>query len=455
MASESSKPHNNRMFQGASAVLWLAVIMPQTFLSAAQDSWEGYRNRLVPEPPPITRQDFGYREGRIGGWVRRSTTPAWYAKVIEPVTLKQPLSASGTFAVKRSEGGSGVLFGWFNAESRGWRMPNSLVIRLDGNANTCWIFFEYGTRSWFTGGGATFEGRYQTTKTPPLRADGAVHPWRLEYRPQTGEVEFVLDGKSYFARVPESHREDGATFDRFGIVNQQNTGDGMEVYFDDLQINGERFSFDSDPKWEGKGNRTEFRDHVRRPFHDFGHTPEKQVGGIIWRDERPAFYGKSIPPLTLNDSFFASGTITFRSAGSDSGAYFGFFNAESKRNKLSFDLHAQPTNMVAIMVEGPSRIGHYFRAGYRNALGEGMFEGSGPTIKPDGQLHRWSMRYDPKSKDSDGEIVVIFDDKTQTTRVRKDHKSAGGRFDRFGIVNIQSGGHHVEFYLDELQFTGN
>jgi len=412
-------------------------------------SWEGYHNRLVPNPPPITRQDFGYRDGRIGGWIQRSTTPAWYAKVIEPVTLEKPLSASGTFTVKGSQGGSGVLFGWFNAQSRGWRMPNSLVIRLDGNANTCWIFFEYGTRSWFTGGGATFEGRYQTTKTKPLPADGKSHPWRLEYRPQTGEIEFVLDGKSYLARMPEGHRADGATFDRFGFVNQQNTGDGMELYFDDLEINGERFSFGTDPQWEGRGNKVEFRDHVRRPFHDFGPV-DKQVGGIIWRDEQPAYCGKPIKTLTLEDAFAASGTITFRSAGSDSGVYFGFFDAESKRNKLTPDHHAQQTNLLAIAVEGPSRIGHYFRVGYRNAKGEGMLEASGPTIKPDGSTHRWSMRYDPN-----GEITVTFDDHTQVTRLRPEHKAAGARFDRFGIVNMQSGGHHVEIYLDQLQFTGN
>ena len=418
-------------------------------------AWEGFRNRLVPEPPPLVRQDFGYRDGRIGGWVQRSTKPAWYAKVIDPVTLQKPLTATGKFSVKRSEGGSGVLFGWFNAASRGWRMPNSLAIRIDGNANNCWIFFEYGTRSWFTGGGATFEGRYQTTKTKPLLADGTWHSWRLEYRPQSGEIEFVLDGKSYLERVPEAHREDGAVFDRFGIVNQQTTGDGMELYFDDLEIGGERFTFDTEPQWETQGNTIEFRDRVRRPFHDFGHTAKKQVGGIIWRDEEPAYYGKAIPVLTLRDAFTASGTIIFRAAGSDSGVYFGFFDAESKRNKFTYDHQAQQTNLLAIAVEGPSRIGHYFRAGYRNAKAEGMLEESGPTIKPDGSMHRWSLHYDPKGGDADGEIAVTFDDQTQRTRVRKEHKAAGARFDRFGVVNMQTGGHHVEIYLDDLQFTGN
>lgn len=434
--------------------LRLALLLGLAALNAAAQQWEGYRNRLVPEPPPRTRQDFGFRDGRIGGWIQRSTTPAWYAKVIEPVTLEQSLSASGHFIVTRCEGGSGVLFGWFNSQARGWRMPNSLVVRLDGNANTHWLFFEYGTRSWFTGGGATFEGRYQTTKTPPLKADGTAHEWRFNYRPQTGEIEFVLDGKSYFERMPADHRKDGAVFDRFGLVNQQTTGDGMEAYLDDVEINGERFSFDRDPQWEGRGNKTEFRDRVRRPFHDFGHTPKEEVGGIIWRDEKPAFYGAPIPATTLNHPVFASGTIRFASAGSDSGVYFGFFDAEAKRNKLSYDHHARQTNLLTIMVEGPSRIGHYFRGGYRNALGQGMFEESGPTIKPDGAVHRWSMQYTPNGQDDDGELAVRLDDNTQTTRVPKAHKAAGARFDRFGIVNIQSGGHWVEIYLGDLKFSG-
>src|SRR5687768_11368041 len=157
MASETQKPRN-----------WMARILVAfcvVALTASAQEWEGYRNRLVPEPRPVTRQDFGHRDGKIGGWIQRSTTPAWYARVIEPVTLQQPLKASGKFSVPHCEGGSGVLFGWFNAQSRGWRLPNSLVVRLDGNGNNHWVFFEYGTRSWFTGGGATFEGRYQTTKT--------------------------------------------------------------------------------------------------------------------------------------------------------------------------------------------------------------------------------------------------------------------------------------------------
>jgi hypothetical protein len=433
--------------------------------------WEGFRNRLVPETLPVTRQSFGYRlsqkaggsgKGEIGGWVQRSTTPAWYATPVPPVTLTNRLTASGKFAVTRAEGGSGILFGWFNARSRGWRMPSSLVMRLDGNGGNYWLFFEYGTRHWFTGGGTTFEGDYQTTKTKPFAADGTVHAWRLEYEPRTdaGELTLILDGTRYQAVVPLEHIRDDALLDRFGIVNVQTTGDGMEAFFDDLEINGGRFAFDRDPQWEGRGNETEFRDRVRRPFHDFGYTDTQyaggrpgEIGGIIWRDEQPAYYAAPIAPLSLEDELFASGTVAFRGAGSDSGAYFGFFDSEAKRNKSTSDRHAAATNLIAILVEGPSQVGHYFRCGYFNRLGKGILEDSGPTIEPDGRVHRWSLRYRPNTTGGDAEIQVTFDGRTQTTRVPKEHRAAGARFDRFGFFNLQVGGHFVELYLDDLRFT--
>ena len=118
------------------------------------------------------------KAGEIGGWIQRSLTPAWFAKVIPTRTLNDKLSASGTFSVTRDESTSGVLFGWFHESSRGWRTPNSVVFRLDGNGGKYWVFSEYGTRHWLTGGKGCFEGdRYQTTRTKPFRADGTPHTW--------------------------------------------------------------------------------------------------------------------------------------------------------------------------------------------------------------------------------------------------------------------------------------
>ncbi len=150
--------------------------------------WEGFRNRLLPADLPITRQDFGYRTtnqahgdepGEIGGIVERSTVPATYGKRIAPRSLNDRLSASGKLVVPHAEGASGVMVGWFNETSRGWRTPNSLGFRIDGNGGKYWMFYEYGTRNWHTGGGGAFEGdRYQTTPTPPFPSGARYTPGR-------------------------------------------------------------------------------------------------------------------------------------------------------------------------------------------------------------------------------------------------------------------------------------
>src|ERR1051325_1361649 len=67
-------------------------------------SWDGLRNRTVPNPGPTVTQDFGFSSssyaggalGELGGSIARTTTPAWYADVISiPKTFNDVLTASG------------------------------------------------------------------------------------------------------------------------------------------------------------------------------------------------------------------------------------------------------------------------------------------------------------------------------------------------------------------------
>src|SRR5947207_15792746 len=86
--------------------------------------WEGYNNHVTPKRIPTVAQDFGYspsnfagkEKGEIGGRVWRSSTRASYAGAIPPRTLRDKLTASGTFAVTATSGSSGPFFGWFNSE---------------------------------------------------------------------------------------------------------------------------------------------------------------------------------------------------------------------------------------------------------------------------------------------------------------------------------------------------
>jgi hypothetical protein len=46
----------------------------------------------------------------------------------------------------------------------------------------------------------------------------------------------LLDERTYELALNAGHKAEGATFNRFGIWNQHTTGDGTELYFDDLVV---------------------------------------------------------------------------------------------------------------------------------------------------------------------------------------------------------------------------
>jgi hypothetical protein len=447
----------------------------------AEPNWEGFRNRLLPKELPVVRQDFGYRTsnfaggkaaGEIGGTVHRAHARAYYAKAIKPKSLNDQLSASGTFSVTRAGGGSGVLIGWFNdKKSQGWRTPSSLAFRIDGNGGKYWLFYEYGTKEYGTGGGGAFEGeRYQTTLTPPFAADGTSHKWSLEYDPagaeRRGLITFRCDDRLYTLPLAEGHKQQGATFDRFGLWNAQTAGDSLDVYLDDLNIDGVEESFDSDPGWSKDGNPVEYEQRVLRPYHDIGYSMSShaggrpgEIGGIMFRDEQPMYYADRVGPYSLDDDLKASGRIVLNSASADSAMMLGWFGAEAKRSKSTPEHEVRQTDYVAIMIEGPSRIGHYFRPAYSTAKASGdapTNEGrpdERPVIRPDGRVHQWSLHYSPRAANRRGLLTLKFDRSTHRLELMEGERSENATLDRFGFFNVQTGGHHVEAYVDDLRYS--
>ena len=444
-------------------------------------NWDALRNRLLPKKRPRVIQHFGYRDshhaggsqaGEIGGTIQRSSQSATYAKEIQPKTLNDQLTASGRFAVTQASGSSGVMFGWFNKNSRGWRTPNSLGFRIDGNGGKYWLFYEYGTQKFRTAGGGAYEGeRYQLTKTPPFPADGSSHQWSMQYRPnakrQPGMLTFQIDDRRYTLEVSPEHKADGATFDRFGIWNVQVGGKSMDVFFDDLVVDGKRETFARDPGWIGVGNEADVAERIVRPFHDFGYSnshhaggEQGEIGGIIFRDEAPAYYADAVPSLSLDDELHASGRVALLQAGSDSAICIGWFDAKSKRDKKTPEHEKRHRNSLSIMIEGPSRVGHYFRPGYSTSLGQGHAPTTDPStgkerpiIAPDGKPHQWSLHYSPAGANGNGRITFSLDGETQSLNLKPGAREEGATLDRFGLFNVQSGGHHVEIYLDDLQYT--
>jgi hypothetical protein len=173
----------------------------------------------------------------------------------------------------------------------------------------------------------------------------------------------------------------------------------------------------------------------------------------MWRDERPAYYAARTARLSLDDELVASGTLSVSGAGSDSGVCFGWFDSQSKQKQLEPADRPQPKNVLAILIEGPSRVGHYFRPIYFDSMGSGDAKQDGPVIYPDSSIHHWSMHYDPAGAGGNGRIVFKLDDTQQSFDLKPGTKKAGATFDRFGFFNFQVGGTFVTAYIDDLQFT--
>ena len=149
----------------------------------------------------------------------------------------------------------------------------------------------------------------------------------------------------------------------------------------------------------------------------------------------------------------ASGKLTFHNAGSDSGAYLGWFDSASKTNKVTPESKEPQKNMLAVLIEGPSRIGHYFWPAFHDHDGNSFVPKDGPIIRPDGRVHSWAIHYVPRAADGQGRITVTFDGEEQKLTLGVKQREAGAVFDRFGLFNLQTGGQYVDVSLDDLSYT--
>lgn len=431
--------------------------------------WEAYNNRITPKHVPTVKQDFGYSltncaggaVGEIGGQVWRSTQPASYAKKIASLSLEGQLEMSGTFSLRETEGSSGCFFGWFTAGQPGSGRPvSSLGWYLDAESSGARMFAGILTRTNRTH--LLWETDFQIgKKNPPIKADGRPRRWKITFDPShaegRGKLTLQLDDKPPVTTVlPPGFRAEGAEFDRFGLMNLHKGGNPLTIYLDDISVNGSPENFRSDPGWEANGNRRTYRDTIVTGAHNFGYSrtnhtggDEGELGGIFWRTENPfGYYADRVGPLSLDNSLKAQGKVAFTVGAMDAGMFLGWFNSRSK------DLpETEFRNVVGVYIEGPSRIGHYFRPICATASGQVGDPKQGPVILPNGKSRNWSLHYDPNAADGAGVMTVTLDEETFEYQLPDGFRKAGAKFDRFGVFTARAGGSHVKLYFDELRYT--
>jgi hypothetical protein len=431
--------------------------------------WEGFNNRIVPKKIPTITQDFGFTsttfaskgKGEIGGQLWRSTTPAWYAERIAQRSLEDRLSASGTFALTKIASGSGLFFGWFNAEQlKTGRQLQSLGWYLDGEKSGARLYFQAITST------NRVQGKFVTPfergkKFLPIKPDGTRHTWSMSYDPTAneglGSIRFTLDdAQPVVADLPAGFRKEGAVFDHFGLMNAFKAGRPLTIFHGDLQRDGKAINLTEDPRWEGSGNRVTFMDSDLTGAQNFGFSETRfaggekgELGGTFWRTESPfAYYADRIGPLTLHDPLQASGQVAFTLGAPDSDIYIGWFQSTDREGPAS-----KFTNFAGIAIGGPTRVGHYFRPVYGTATGTRRHADRGPLLIPDGKPRRWSFTYDPAANEGKGEMRVTLDRESVTLSLPAGHKAQGARYDRFGVCIARAGGQRLRVYFDDLKYT--
>ena len=458
--------------------------------------WEGHNNRIVPAKFPTVTQDFGYSRtnfagqaaGELGGQVTRAAEPAYYAAKIGPVTLADKLTASGAFAITKTEGGGGVFFGFFRAEQPGGggRPSGSLGLHLDserGGARLAVRLITGRNQSCGTFVTPFIPGKFRPT---PLGNDGTRYRWTLDYDPEgaggRGQFKFTLQGAApkpgefsnadipeshksearmrfpdtttFTVALPEGYREQGTTFDHFGLMNMMKPGGRMSISFDDLKYLGQAQDFSEDPRWDASGNRATYQSKDAAGAHDFGFSPTNlaggkpgEVGGTFWRSGKYGYYADKVGPLSLDDRLEASGKVVLRSGAPDSDMFVGWFNSANKTEPPT-----QAGHFLGVHVGGPTRVGHYFHPSLATAKGTTAQAPGGPVLAP-GRVYDWTLVYDPAAEGGNGAIAVTLGKETVTFALKKGIKNQGASFDRFGLFTSNIGGQIVRIYLDDLKYT--
>ncbi len=257
-----------------------------------------------------------------------------------------------------------------------------------------------------------------------------------------------------------------ASFDRFGLFNIARFGTRVEIYLGDLTVNGQELDLSQDPHWEGRNNASRYTEPDFHGMHSYGWSQTNwageaagEIGGLFWRTEPRdplcSYYGDDVGTLTLDDPIAFSGTICFTEGMTDAAAFFGYFRRDDQIRAFDPahpDDSSPRRNSMGVAIADSSAVGYYFLPQLTAADGEGVREPC-EVFRPDRRRRRFTFAYNPEGHGGTGRITVTLDGRETVIDLTPRQRRSGAVFDRFGLANVRSGGHSVEFYLDDVTYT--
>jgi hypothetical protein len=205
--------------------------------------WEGVGNLATYQAEEVVgAHDYGYSAasrfagggtGEIGGIVWRTEKNfGYYADRVGPLTLNDRLEARGKVILTVGGPDSAAYLGWFSSEAK--ELPasdagNFVGIRIEGPTRV---------GHYFLPGYTTAKASRSGPSSGPVLTPFKTHEWTLLYDPAAdngrGAMQVTLDGETVTHPLKPGHKQEGARFDRFGILSARPGGSMVKIFFDDL-----------------------------------------------------------------------------------------------------------------------------------------------------------------------------------------------------------------------------
>jgi hypothetical protein len=217
---------------------------------------------------------------------------------------------------------------------------------------------------------------------------------------------------------------------------------------------------DQDPHWRGYGNQPNPA-QCRPTTQSFGYRPTTnassepgEIGGIVTRAEKVAFYARPIAPTGLDRQLRASGTLNVTDAATGGGLAWGWFSSASQQwrspSSLQLRLGAQykPGSRAVVAV---LNLDFASRDNFATA-----YEPNTPLILVPGRVYRWTLTYDPRGGPtrSGSARLAVSGVGARTIDLTPMLRRSGVRFDRFGMGNVAVSGDRFAGYIGDPTLNG-
>jgi hypothetical protein len=214
---------------------------------AHEPKWEAAGNRRTYQATDVGgAHDFGFsntnhaggQPGEIGGSFWRGGPYAYYADRVGLLTLNDRLEASGRVVLAAGAPDSDMYLGWFSNVVKDQSPAHAgdfLGVHVGGPTRV---------GHYFQPVFAAAKGARGKTDQGPVLVPGKGCEWSLVYDPAAngghGAIRVTLANESVTLRLKPGFKNQGASFDRFGLLTS-NTGGGLvRLFLDDLKYTAAR-----------------------------------------------------------------------------------------------------------------------------------------------------------------------------------------------------------------------